>query len=89
MSIIFLEGIGKTRSLWYDKAKRKGLDITNSREKNMSNSSLQNKTRVNHRGFLPNSQKRFILTQNDSSCESFFVFLVDNVEEIKVFEGKF
>lgn len=54
----------------------------------MSNSELQNPIRVNHRGFLPNSQKRFILIESHTKSSNFSVYLIDNVQEIKVFEGK-
>ena len=40
---------------------------------------LQNAIRVNHRGFLKDSQKRFILTEKSTNCDTFKVFLIDNV----------
>lgn len=49
---------------------------------------LQNPIRVNHRGFLRNSQKRFILTENKTESMDFRVVLIDNVKWITVFEGK-
>ncbi|MBQ9121695.1 MAG: glycoside hydrolase family 9 protein, partial [Clostridia bacterium] len=54
----------------------------------MNKPEFQNAIRVNHRGFLTNSQKRFILTENSAGSDEFSVFLIDNVREIKVFEGK-
>lgn len=54
----------------------------------MNNSKFQNPIRINHRGFLPNGQKRFILTENHTGNDNFFVFLIDNVQKIKIFEGK-
>lgn len=54
----------------------------------MNHSEFQNPIRVNHRGFLPKGQKRFILTENNIGNDEFSVFLIDNVQEIKVFEGK-
>lgn len=47
-----------------------------------------NDFRINHRGFLPSSQKRFILTENDTGSRVFSVYLTDNVREIKVYEGE-
>ena len=49
---------------------------------------FQNAIRVNHRGFLKKSQKRFILTENKTGSDDFSVFLIDNVKEIKVLDGK-
>lgn len=49
---------------------------------------FQNAIRVNHRGFLKKSQKRFILTENKTGSDNFSVFLIDNVKEIKVLDGK-
>lgn len=48
---------------------------------------LQNAIRVNHRGFLKDSQKRFILTEKSTNCDTFKVFLIDNVNFVKVYEG--
>jgi hypothetical protein len=48
---------------------------------------LQNAIRINHRGFLRNSQKRFVLTENNTNCDTFKVFLIDNVNFVKVYEG--
>ncbi|MBE6663739.1 MAG: hypothetical protein E7602_04455 [Ruminococcaceae bacterium] len=49
---------------------------------------FQNAIRVNQRGFLKSSQKRFVLTENKSGCETFDIYLIENVEERKVFTGK-
>ena len=49
---------------------------------------FQNAIRVNHRGFLKKSQKRFILMENKTGSNDFSVFLIDNVKEIKVLDGK-
>ena len=49
---------------------------------------IQNAIRVNHRGFLTSSQKRFVLTENKTGSDCFLVVLVDNGREITVFEGK-
>ena len=54
----------------------------------MKKPEFQNAIRVNHRGFLPNAQKRFILAENDSQNDEFSVYLIDNVKEIKAFSGK-
>ncbi len=54
----------------------------------MEKCEFQNAIRVNHRGFLKKSQKRFILTENKTESETFSVFLIDDVKEIKVFDGK-
>jgi hypothetical protein len=48
----------------------------------------QSPIRVNHRGFVKNSVKRFILVENATQDDTFCVYLVDNVQEIKVLEGK-
>ena len=52
------------------------------------NQNLQNPIRVNHRGFLSQSNKRFILTENLTDSLIFSIILVDNVEEITVFTGE-
>ena len=54
----------------------------------MDNCKYQNPIRINHRGFLPNGQKRFVLTNNHTGCRAFSVYLVDDVKEIKVYEGE-
>ena len=51
------------------------------------NSSLQNAIRVNHRGFLRSSKKRFILTDNKTEDLSFRIIITDDVKEITVYEG--
>ena len=48
---------------------------------------FQNAIRVNHRGFLSHSPKRFILTENESKSYAFSVYIIDDVKEVKVFEG--
>ena len=48
----------------------------------------QSPIRVNHRGFLKNSAKRFVLVENATQDDTFCVYLVDNVQAIKAFEGK-
>ena len=54
----------------------------------MKKPEFQNAIRVNHRGFTCDSVKRFVLTENKTGCDDFSVFLIDDVREIKVFEGK-
>ena len=54
----------------------------------MNKPELQNALRVNHRGFLPHSQKRFILTENNTGSLDFSVYHIHNVENIKAYEGK-
>lgn len=49
---------------------------------------LQNPIRVNHRGFLSNAKKRFILTENNSGDDTFRVILTDDVKRIVALEGK-
>ena len=49
---------------------------------------LQNAIRINHRGFLPYAQKRFVLVENPRECLDFTVIHIDDVKYIKVFEGK-
>ena len=49
---------------------------------------LQNKIRVNHRGFLSNSPKRFVLVGSSPENLDFSVFLTRDVSEICVFTGK-
>ena len=51
------------------------------------NSSIQNAIRVNHRGFLRSSKKRFILTDNKTEDLSFRIIITDDVKEITVYEG--
>ena len=55
---------------------------------NYGNDALQNAIRINHRGFLPHSQKRFIFTENDAKCDEFTLFSVDDVKEIPVLTKK-
>jgi hypothetical protein len=54
----------------------------------MTKPEFQNAIRINHRGFLKESQKRFVLVENQTGSDDFSVFLIDDVREIKVFEGK-
>ena len=49
---------------------------------------LQNPIRVNHRGFLSNAKKRFILTENNSASDIFRIILTDDVKRIVALEGK-
>ena len=48
---------------------------------------FQNAIRVNHRGFLKNSSKRFILTDNKTGRMEFSVIITDNVEEKILYRG--
>ena len=52
------------------------------------NNVLQNAIRVNHRGFLCNSKKRFILTENKSGSLDFSVYFIHDVKHICVYTGK-
>jgi hypothetical protein len=54
----------------------------------MAKSDYQNAIRINHRGFLPKGQKRFVLTEKIGECTDFSVYLIDNVQEILVYQGK-
>lgn len=54
----------------------------------MTKPQFQNAIRINHRGFLKESQKRFVLVENQTGSDDFSVFLIDDVREIKVFEDK-
>ena len=54
----------------------------------MTKPEIQNAIRVNHRGFLPNAQKRFILTENKAECDCFSVYIIDDVKHVKVLDGK-
>lgn len=54
----------------------------------MEKCEFQNAIRVNQRGFLTKSSKRFILTENKEGNNEFSVFLIDNVKEVKVFSGE-
>lgn len=54
----------------------------------MQNCYLQNAIRVNHRGFLKNSLKRFVLTENKTDSLDFSVVIMDDVLEKTVFSGK-
>lgn len=49
---------------------------------------FQNAIRINHRGFLLHSAKRFILTDNKDGSLDFFVVITDDVKEIIVYKGK-
>ena len=49
---------------------------------------FQNAIRINQRGFLNDSQKRFILVDSEINTDVFDVCLVENVEEKVVFSGK-
>lgn len=48
---------------------------------------LQNAIRVNHRGFLPSSPKRFVLTDIKTDERMFTVYAIQNVENIPVYKG--
>jgi len=48
---------------------------------------FQNAIRVNQRGFLKGSAKRFILTDNKTKERSFRVIITDDVKEITVYQG--
>ena len=49
---------------------------------------FQNAIRINHRGFLKSSKKRFVLVENATHSDTFDVYLVKDVKEIKVYSGK-
>ena len=49
---------------------------------------LQNAIKINHRGFLCDSKKRFILTENKTNSLDFSIYLVHDVKHICVFSGK-
>ncbi|MBO5440627.1 MAG: glycoside hydrolase family 9 protein [Clostridia bacterium] len=49
---------------------------------------LQNAIKVNHRGFLCNSKKRFILTENKNGSLDFSVYLIHDVKHICVYRGQ-
>ena len=49
---------------------------------------FQNAIRINHRGFLKSSKKRFVLVENATRGDTFDVYLVKDVKEIKVYSGK-
>ena len=51
-------------------------------------SELQNAIRINHRGFLKHSHKRFVLTDNKSNGLDFSVYLIRDVEHICVYNNK-
>lgn len=53
----------------------------------MHNREFQNAIRVNHRGFLNNAQKRFVLVDNETGELTFTVFLIRHVENIPVYTG--
>ena len=48
---------------------------------------FQNAIRVNHRGFLKTSQKRFVLLHNQTDSLAFTVFSIRDVEKIPEFTG--
>jgi hypothetical protein len=48
---------------------------------------LQNAIRVNHRGFLPSSPKRFVLTDIKTDERMFTIYAIQNVENIPVYKG--
>ena len=56
----------------------------------MDNMEMQNAIRVNMRGFLPNSPKRFVLVENRSGTDEFTVTLIHGefVEHTVVYTGK-
>ena len=49
---------------------------------------FQNAIRVNHRGFLENGAKRFILTDNKVDSNTFSVVNTHDVKDITVYEGE-
>lgn len=49
---------------------------------------LQNDIRINHRGFLRNSPKRFVLVNYEGENLEFFVYKTENVQGSVVFLGK-
>ena len=53
----------------------------------MKKPEFQNAIRVNHRGFMPNSHKGFVLTENKTNDASFSVFIIDDVIEKEVYTG--
>ena len=53
----------------------------------MKSPEFQNAIRMNHRGFLPNSNKSFILVKNKTQNMSFSVFLIDDVVEKEIYTG--
>lgn len=54
----------------------------------MKKSELQNDIRINHRGFMKNSPKRFVLVNYGGENLDFSVCVTENVEERVVFSGK-
>lgn len=54
----------------------------------MNKPEFQNAIRVNHRGFLRESAKRFILAENKTDNDTFRVIFIDDVKYIPVLEGK-
>ena len=54
----------------------------------MKREELQNDIRVNHRGFLKNSPKRFVLVNSNTENLDFSVCITDDVVEKAVFSGK-
>lgn len=53
----------------------------------MHNREFQNAIRINHRGFLNDSQKRFVLVDNEMGKPDFTVYLIRHVENIPVYTG--
>ena len=49
---------------------------------------FQNAIRVNHRGFLPSSKKRFVLTENKTGSLEFSVIHIDDVKYVCVYKGR-
>ena len=49
---------------------------------------MQNAIRINHRGFIENSHKAFVLMKNKTQGDEFSVYLIDDVKEIEVYKGK-
>ena len=54
----------------------------------MNQGKLQNDIRINHRGFLTGSPKRFVLVNYEGENLDFSVCVTENVEERVVFSGK-
>lgn len=54
----------------------------------MKKPELQNAIRVNHRGFMANGYKTFVMTENKTNNEEFSVYLIDDVVEKIAYTGK-
>lgn len=50
-------------------------------------SEFTNAIRLNHRGFMCHSKKRFVLVKNKTGELDFTVYAIRNVENIPVFKG--